>query len=63
MSLNRRILSIIRRNPGISTRDIINRLAVRGITKQKICGHLSWLKRSGQISIIIRIPKRYSVAY
>lgn len=45
------------------TRQIINAVSAQTPTsKQRICGYLSWMKRSGQIEIVTVIPKKRSIA-
>ena len=61
--LSKKLLESIKERPNMDTRAIINICAkVLSVPKQKICGHLSWLKRSGQISINTKIPDKYSEA-
>lgn len=61
--LRNNLLYIIKMNKGINTRELINFVSATGITKQKICGHLSWLKRSNQIRIETIDPGRFSIAF
>ena len=59
------VQAVIRNNPGIDTRHISTFIAAPGISinKHHINGHLSWLKRSGQIKIVTLQPKRCSIAF
>ncbi len=61
--LRKNLLYIIKMNPGINTRVLIDFVAANGITKKKICGHLSVLKRTGQIQIKTIHPGRFSIAF
>lgn len=59
-----KVLSIIKKFPGINTRYLIDTLStVCDVSPNKICGYLSWLKRSGQITIVTFIPNQFSIAY
>lgn len=58
------LLKVIKDHPGISTRVWIDAFAIAAkVPKQKVCGHLSWLKRSGQITIKTTVPYKCSYAY
>ncbi len=61
--LRNNILYIIKCYNGIDTRDLIWLFKIAGIKPQKVCGHLSWLKRTGKIKIDVIKPKRCSVAF
>ena len=53
----------IRRMLPADTRKITRVVATQIPTsKQRICGYLSWMKRSGQIQIETLIPKKLSIA-
>lgn len=57
------VLAYIHGHPGRSTREAIATLATKHrVTKQKICGYLSYLRRSKQIDIITLVPRHLSVA-
>lgn len=62
--MSAKLLSVIQAHPGVCTRAWIDAFAVAaGVPKQKVCGHLSWLKRSGQITIKTIVPSMFSIAY
>mgnify|MGYP003291098638 CR=1 FL=1 len=61
--LRRNLLYIIKMNPGINTRDLFTFVSAPRITKQMICGHLSWMKRTGFIRIKTIQPGRFSIAF
>lgn len=61
MSAN--LLVVIKAHPWVDTRVLIDAFAIAaGVPKQKVCGHLSWLKRSGQITIDTIVPGAFSIA-
>ena len=58
-----RIQAIISGMLPADTRQIINAVAGQIPTsKQRICGYLSGMKRSGQLQITTVIPKKLSIA-
>lgn len=61
--LRRNILHVIKTNPGIDTRDVIWFFNAAGVNKHKVCGCLSVLKRTKQITILTLHPGRCSFAY
>lgn len=62
--VRRNILTVIKNHRAISTRDLINYVAAPGlnITRYHINGHLSWLKKTGQIIIVTIRPGCFSIA-
>lgn len=63
MMTGRNILFLIKAYPGIDTRYLIGLLEIAGIKPQKVCGHLSKLKREGKIQIVTIQPRRCSIAF